>query len=73
MIHDKQIAESINNLMLAWGKDLDASLADMQTRCSHAEFIAYRKAVGVLMADMLLEVMNPLYELHPDIKPEQLR
>jgi len=37
------------------------------------EFRKYRDSVSKILATMLLEIMNPLYVEHPDLKPEQLR
>jgi hypothetical protein len=46
--------------------------AGQQEQCSPEEFKAYRLAVAKIMAEMLLEVMNPLYAQHPSIKPLEL-
>jgi len=48
--------------MLEFGSRLDASVALVRDRCSVAEFKAYQKAAGRVMAKMLLEVMNLLYD-----------
>jgi hypothetical protein len=72
MIKDKVIAESVSKLMLEFGGRLDASMVAVQDNCSEAEFHAYRLAVGKILGDMLLEVMNPLYQQHPDLKPSGL-
>ncbi|HIA1005765.1 TPA: hypothetical protein ACWO6X_004945, partial [Salmonella enterica subsp. enterica serovar Muenchen] len=37
------------------------------------EFKAYREAVGFIMGEMLIKIMNPLYEKHPEIKPKGLK
>ena len=41
-------------------------------QCSPEEFKSYRLAVAKIMAEMLLEVMDPLYAQHPSIKPPEL-
>jgi hypothetical protein len=69
MIKDKVISESVGKLMLEFGGQLDASIVAVRVNCSDAEFRAYRLAVGKILGEMLLEVMNPLYREHPDIKP----
>jgi hypothetical protein len=68
----KTIAEQINNLMLEYGSKLDNSLALVKKECDEEDFLAYRNAVGKLLAMMLTEVMNPLYKEHPDLKPKEL-
>jgi len=72
MINDKDIAKEISQLMLEYAAKLDVSVALVKQKCSMEEFEAYRKAVGTVMGYMLLDVMNPLYEKHPDIKPNDL-
>lgn len=73
MIQEKDVAKEISQLMIEYGSKLDASVAMVQKKCSAEEFSAYRKAVAQLMGTMLLDIMNPLYEAHPDLKPKELR
>ena len=72
MIQEKNVAKEISQLMLEYGAKLDASVALVKEECSVEEFNVYRKAVGKIMGYMLLDVMNPLYEKHPDLKPSEL-
>jgi hypothetical protein len=72
IILDKEIASQVNELMLEYSAKLDQSLKTVMDNCSAQEFKSYRDAVGQLMGIMLLDVMNPIYKQHPDLKPEQL-
>lgn len=65
MVNDKGTAILISDLMLRFGKELDESVAVVQSRCDEDEFKAYREAVGFIMGEMLIKIMNPLYEKHP--------
>jgi hypothetical protein len=58
--------------MLEFGARIDASIARVQENCDSTDFESYRMAAGRIMADMLIEVMNPLYRAHPDLKPREL-
>lgn len=73
MIEKREIATQISALMIEYGAKLDASVALVRDHCSENELKDYRRAIGKIMADMLLEIMNPLYLRHPDLKPPQLR
>lgn len=73
MITNKDTATQISALMLELGAKLDTSVALVQATCEEQEFNRYRRVVGELMGTMLLEVMNPLYQTHPDLKPVGLR
>ena len=72
MISNNQIAQEINQLMLEYGAKLDSTVAQVQRRCSSQEFEAYREAVGKVMGYMFFEIMSPLYEAHPNLKPKEL-
>lgn len=72
MISDPMLARKIFGLMLEFSARLDASVADVQDHCTNAEFNAYRQAIGIVMSDMLFEIMNPLYATHPNIKPAEI-
>ena len=69
---EKDIAKKVSNLMLDYGGKLDESLALVQQHCSEEEFKSYRTSVSRLLTIMLTDVMNPLYEEHPSLKPDKL-
>jgi hypothetical protein len=73
MIKDKEIAGKINDLMLDYGWRIDETIALVKQYCSKEEFEAYRNAAGKVLGEMLLEVMNPIYKEHPDLKPKGLK
>jgi 23S rRNA maturation-related 3'-5' exoribonuclease YhaM len=71
MIKDKEIAENISKLMLDITARLNDSLLEVQEKCSKDEFEKYRRGVAHILAYIATEVLNPLYRLHPDIRPEE--
>jgi hypothetical protein len=72
MIENVDIAKKISDLMLEYGARLDQSVALVSDRCNAEELRAYRRAVGKILGEMLLEVMNPIYARHPILKPKDL-
>ena len=70
MINDKDIALKISTLMVEIGANINDSISMVKNECSEFEFEAYKKAAGKVMGEMLLEIMNPIYKEHPDIKPK---
>ncbi len=72
MICDAALAGKISDLMLQFSARLDQSVADVAAVSSIEELNQYRRAVGSVMGEMLLGIMNPLYRMHPDIKPKAL-
>jgi hypothetical protein len=73
MIKDREVAKGVSELMLEIGSLLNRSVTTVQEHCSESETNQYRKIVGVIMGEMLLEVMNPIYRDHPDLKPPSLK
>lgn len=72
MIEDEMLARGVSELMLGIGAKLDASVAGLQPLLPQDDFIRYRRAIGGIMGAMLLDVLNPIYERHPQLKPMQL-
>ena len=72
MFEDKDLANSISNLMIETMHKFDASVAEVRSASSEAEFLAYRRIVGKVMGDILLDVMNPIYARYPELKPPGL-
>jgi hypothetical protein len=69
---DKATAKQISVLMLEYGAKLDESVKLVKQTCSEDDFRKYRDAVGKVLGYMLLDIMNPLYKEHPDLKPPDL-
>lgn len=69
MIHNLEIAERISQLMFDCSTKLNESIVLVRNECEPEEFKAYRLAVGKVMGEILLEVLNPLFEAHPELKP----
>ena len=62
----QQLSDQLNDIV---GR-LNESIKLVQLNCDEAEFAAYRKVVGRVMGNLILEVINPLYEKNPEVKPE---
>jgi hypothetical protein len=69
MISDRKTAKQIKELMLEVDHQLEASLEMVQQRCPAEEFKTYKKAVGRVVCKILSEVIEPLYEKNPELKP----
>ena len=73
MFANAEVAARVSALMVEFGMRLDASLLEVRETCPDAEFLAYRDPVSQMMFDMLVRVMNPIYAVHPHLKPPELR
>ena len=72
MIHDKKVAEQINAVMLKAQVEINNSIFLVKDNCSPEEFEAYRRGCAKVLGYILLDVLNPIYALHPDLKPKGL-
>mgnify|MGYP007070997521 CR=1 FL=1 len=72
MISNEQAAAAISALMLDITGRLDRSVADVFASCTEDESIEYRNAVGHVLGEILLEILNPLYHEHPRLRPGRL-
>ena len=73
MISDRALAQEVSACMLECGAKLNDLVARAQVVCPESEYPQFRLAIGKVMGEMLLEIMNPLYAQHPDLKPASLR
>jgi hypothetical protein len=68
----REAAKKIVDLMITHGAEQNAVLAEIQSICADHEFQRYKRMIGQSMGCMLLDVINPIVELYPDLKPSQL-
>lgn len=69
MIENHIIAKQVSDLMIDVCDRLDESVAVVEKGCSREEFLAYRKVIGTVIAEITLELQRPLYLRHPELKP----
>lgn len=72
MIQDETVAREISELMLDIGARVDRSVERVKNSWPEEDFARYRAATAAIMAEILVGVLNPLYEEHPHIKPADL-
>lgn len=69
MIQNLDVAARVSQLMLDCSAELNSSISLVRDECGPEEFGKYRLAVGKVMGEILLEILNPLFEVHPELKP----
>jgi hypothetical protein len=72
MIDDPVLAKKVSDLMLEYGARIDSLAIELHAALSDEDFNQPRRALGKVMGTMLLEVMNPIYLAHPELKPPEL-
>lgn len=66
------MTSEVVDLMIEFGRKLNDSVSMVQDRCSQEELEHYRRAVGKIMGSMLLDIMNPIFDVYPELKPDEL-
>jgi hypothetical protein len=69
MITNAETAKKVSALMLDIFHRLDESIVTVRNNCSSEEAAAYQKAVGRVVGPIVMDVLEPLYEQHPTLKP----
>jgi len=72
VVQNKAFAKEAVDLLLECANRMDGSVAVARDTCSHAEFEAYRRAVGEVMGIMWDELLAPIFKAYPDLKPKDL-
>lgn len=69
----KDTAKKLSDLMISISHQFAESLGVVEDAESAEDYERYRDAVSKVMMEMLIEIMNPLYAEHPDLKPPELK
>ena len=69
MVSNPEIAKQISELMIEIERQVAKSLTIVNDKCSPEEYKAYKKATGKVVSAIVFDVVEPLYEKHPKLKP----
>jgi hypothetical protein len=67
-----EAAKRIMDLILRHGAEQDQVLLDIMPICSDVDFKSYKLMIGRSMGSILDDVMNPIIDLYPDLRPPEL-
>jgi len=68
----REAAKKIVDLMIKHGAEQNALLSEIQSICSNEEFQKYKRIIARSVGSILLDVINPIVGLYPELKPSQL-
>ena len=69
MITNAETARQVRDAMLEVNRKLEESLKAVEESCSSEEYARYKKAVGKVVARLVFDILEPLYEKNPMLKP----
>jgi hypothetical protein len=71
-VKNKALSEDISRRLLEVSRQLNESVAVAQGQCSDEEFNDYRRHIGMLMGNLYADILRPLWQEHPDLKPSEM-
>lgn len=69
MITNGTAARQVSDLMIELKDQMMDSLTKVKETCSPEEYRAYHEAVGRIVHSILVNVLEPLYNANPELKP----
>ena len=69
MLSNPDIAKQISDLMMDIFIRVDESVRMVREACGSDEAALYRKATAGVVGAVVMDVLTPLYEKHPSLKP----
>ncbi len=70
MIENAEVAGKVDVALREAYRVLDNSAALVRERCSEEETKNYLQQVGNVLYELIFRMMEPLYEAHPELKPD---
>ena len=67
---DLKVAEETSLMALKMSATLNAQLIKIMETSSKEEFEKMRHGIGFVMGYLYTDVMEPIWEMHPELRPE---
>lgn len=68
----RDVAQSVLALMFEYGGKLNDAMLKIRETSDEEEFARYRRAIGNVLDSAFAQIIDPILEEHPDLKPDQL-
>ena len=69
---ERETAQAVLTLMFEYGGKLNDAMLTVRETSNQEEFARYRRAFGKVLDSAFEQIINPILEEHPDLKPDQL-
>jgi hypothetical protein len=73
MLANAKAAKHVSDAMFEILRQVQESMAAVQETCSQEEYVAYREAVGKVVAPVIFDVLEPLYSDHPALATDLIQ
>jgi hypothetical protein len=72
MLTNPTVAKLVSDRLLEVHSLLNETVRVVQESSPENEALLFKRAVGQVLAEMLVSLVNPLYQQHPELKPSNL-
>jgi hypothetical protein len=69
---ERETAKAVLAMMFDYGGKLNDAMLTIRETSDEEEFARYRRAIGSVLDTAFEQIINPILDEHPDLKPEQL-
>jgi hypothetical protein len=69
---ERETAQSVLALMFEYGGKLNDAMLMIRETSDEEEFARYRRAIGTVLDSTFEQIINPILEEYPDLKPQSL-
>lgn len=69
---ERETAQSVLAMMFDYGGKLNDTMLMIRETSDEEEFAHYRRAIGNVLDTAFAQIINPILEEHPDLRPESL-
>lgn len=69
---ERETAQSVLAMMFDYGGKLNDAMLQVRETSDQEEFARYRRAFGNVLDSAFEQIINPILEEHPDLRPAQL-
>ena len=73
MVTSKETAARVSESGERFVQALNRALLEVRASAPPDEYERFRRAVSLIIGRMEVELLRPIYELHPEFEPESLR
>jgi hypothetical protein len=70
---EREQAEKISTLSLRVSEDLNSLLVELIKDADAETTAEYKRVIGSTLGEIYCRILRPVYKLHPDIAPDELR
>ena len=67
MLSDPKLAVEVYGRLIEARGLIANSVARIKGRCTDDEYVAYRRAIGDVLGDLIIDVLEPIRAAHPSV------